>query len=823
MNNVKLLKENWILKYNGEKLNATVPGDVTLDLYANGKIKDPYFGINHKDLHWVTDADFEYVNVFDLPDNIFNEEEILIEFDGIDTFAEITLNGTLLGKTENMFLKYSYSVKDSLKKTGNELVVKMLSTTRKMKEIDDEGYFGVFNTKRLFIRKAQCHFGWDWAPDMPGYGICGNVSICGVKRCRLDNVHYKAFNDGNITLFVDLNYTIRPQMDFNGRIIKEADEKLKNDVLRYTVALEPLKSLDEAETVTEECLITGKKNFKNFYVKNPSLWYPAGYGGQPLYEYKVELIRDGKVIDEKTGRFAFREVKLEQSPTSKDTIGYRFIINGVPVFIKGSNWTPAECFIGSIKDEKYYNLIKKAKAANFNMLRVWGGGIYEKDVFYDICDNLGILVWQDFMFACADIPEDNAEFIANVKREVTYQVKRLRNHPSIVYWCGGNEKTGTYGLQISRGDYFVDVFLRGLILNLDESRPYARQSPCSLTDVGNDKTTGESHAGCFEACLERGIEYYREVLAENVIPFVSECAIMGPCSLQGLTRMFPKDKIWPMNEYWSDRLMDNPYSAVLMDFPTREKRYAEFLYGECKNVRDFIAKGMTAHAETLRAEIEYARFNEDKCGGFMNWMYSDIWPSATWAVVDYYLEPKQAYYQMKKSYAPVLLTYVDTKDGLNLALINDTRKILTAKITYGEKTLDGRVLFSDFIDATVEGGSVFGKIVNKETQEKNSYLFAEAVIGGEKVTTVFSSAMWRNCKFNGDYSYTVRTEKGKTAVTFKANSFVKGISLSLPDNYKYEYTDNYFDMQKGEEKTVYISAVADEETISVTDFSKETK
>ena len=823
MNNIKPIKENWILEYNGEKLKATVPGDVTLDLYANGKIKNPYFGINHKDLHWVTDTDFEYVNVFDLPDNIFNEEEILIEFDGIDTFAEITLNGTLLGRTENMFLKYSYSVKDLVKKCDNELVVKMLSTTKKMKEINDEGYFGVFNTKRLFIRKAQCHFGWDWAPDMPGYGICGNVSICGVKRCRLDNAHYKAANDGNITLFVDLNYTIRPQMDFNGRIIKEADEKLKNDVLRYTVALEPLKSLDEAETVTEECLITGKKNFKNFYVKNPSLWYPAGYGEQPLYEYKVELIRDGKVIDEKTGRFAFREVKLEQSPTGKDTIGYRFIINGVPVFIKGSNWTPAECFIGSIKDEKYYNLIKKAKDANFNMLRVWGGGIYEKDVFYDICDNLGILVWQDFMFACADIPEDNAEFIENVKKEVTYQVKRLRNHPSIIYWCGGNEKTGTYGLQISRGDYFVDVFLRGLILNLDESRPYARQSPCSLTDVGNDKTTGESHAGCFEACLERGIENYRKVLAENVVPFVSECAIMGPCSLQGLTRMFPKDKIWPMNEYWSDRLMDNPYSAVLMDFPTREKRYAEFLYGECKNVRDFIAKGMTAHAEMLRAEIEYARFNEDKCGGFMNWMYSDIWPSATWAVVDYYLEPKQAYYQMKKSYAPVLLTYVDTKDGLNLALINDTQKILTAKITYGEKTLDGRVLYSEFIDATVEGGNVFGKIVNREMQEKNSYLFAEAVIGGEKVTTVFSSAMWRNCKFNADYSYAVRTGNGKTAVTFKANSFVKGISLSLPDNYKYEYTDNYFDMQKGEEKTVYISAVADEETISVTDFSKETK
>ncbi len=822
-NNIKLLNDKWILKYNGEDLKATVPGDVTLDLYANGKIKNPYFGINHKDLHWIIDADFEYVNVFDLPDDIFNDEEILLEFDGIDTFAEITLNGIFLGKTENMFLKYSYSVKDKLKSKGNELVVKMLSTTKKMEEINDEGYFGVFNTKRLFIRKAQCHFGWDWAPDMPGYGICGEVSVRGVKRCRLDNVHYKAFNDGNVSLFVDLNYTIRPQMDCNGRIIKEPDKELKKDVLRYTVALEPLKSLNESETAVEECLITGKKNFKNFYIKNPSLWYPAGYGEQPLYEYKVELIRGGKVIDEKTGYFAFREVRLEQSPTSKDAIGYRFIVNDEYVFIKGSNWTPAECFIGSIKDEKYYNLIKKAKDANFNMLRVWGGGIYEKDVFYDICDKLGIMVWQDFMFACADIPEDDADFIANVKKEITYQVKRLRNHPSIIYWCGGNEKTGTYGLQISRGDYFVDVFLRGLILNMDESRPYVRQSPSSLTDIGNDKTSGESHAGCFEACLEKGIENYRKTLAESEVSFVSECAVMGPCSIQGLKRMFPEDKMWPMNEFWKDRLMDNPYSAVLMDFPAREKYYADFLYGECKNVGDFIAKGMTVHAEALRAEIEYARFNKEKCGGFMNWMYSDIWPSATWAVVDYYSEPKQAYYQMKKSYSPVLLTYVYTKEGLNLAVVNDKQKKITTKITYGEKTLDGKVLFDDVIDVTVDGGKAFGKIVNGESREKDSYLFAEAVIDGEKITTVFSSSMWRNCKFDGKYSYTVKREKGKTAITFKADSFVKGVGIVLPDNYKYEYTDNYFDMQKGEEKTVYILAEADEKTISVTDFSKETR
>ena len=812
------LSRHWNLSFQGKSIPARVPGDITLDLYNAGLIEDPYYGMNHRKLHWIIGSDFVYKVAFDLSEDIFESEDILLEFDGIDTFADIYFNGVKIGSCEDMFLKYSFSVKDYAKKSGNELAVQMRSTTKIMDGIDDTGYFGVFNTKRLFVRKAQCHFGWDWAPDMPGYGIYKEVYIKGVYKNRIDTVHYKTYNDGSVTLFADLNYTIRPQMDFQGNVVRCSNEECREDILRYTVAVEADKPLEASRTETRESRIGGKKNFKNFFIPDARLWYPAGVGRQPLYAYKIELLRGGKVIDERSGRLAFREIALAQKPVGEDMTGYKFVINGREVFIKGSNWVPAECFTGAVEDKKYEDLITKAAEANFNMLRVWGGGIYEKDIFYDLCDEKGIMVWQDLMFACADIPEDRPEFLNIVSREIEYQIKRLRVHPSIVYWCGGNEKTGSYGLQICRGDYFVDVYLRGLVACFDDTRPYARQSPCSLTDVGNDKSSGESHAGSFETCLTTGPEHYRKAVGENIVPFVSECAIMGAGPLESLKKIFPEDKLWDMNEYWDDRLMDNPYSAVQMTFPRRQKFYAECLYGECKNIRDFICKSMTVHAETMRAEIEYARFNAESCGGFMNWMYSDIWPSATWSVVDYYGEPKQVYYQMKKSYEPTLLTFLEDKGETYVALINGGNDLADTEITYGMKTLGGKVLYSKKARFRVLPNKAEKLAVDWDYRVKDTYLFVEDA----EHSAVYSYDMWHTCTFKSDYSYAIKREQDGISVTFKANEFAKGVTLRLPENHKYKYSDNYFDLQAGEEKTVHIYGCADERELIITDFAKET-
>lgn len=819
------LHENWVVNYDGKQFKATVPGDVTLDLYNNGVIENPYFGMNHKNLGWIIKNDFTYQTTFDLTDEIWGSEDILLEFDSIDIFSEVSLNGQLLGRTENMFLKYSFSIKEIAKKQGNVLTVKMISTANEMEKIDDTGYFGVFNIKRLFIRKAQCHFGWDWAPDMPGYGICGDVQIVGVPKNRMDKATYRAYNDGNVTLFADLTYTIRPFVDINGKTVKVSSPECQNDELRYILAKEPNRALTEENSIIHTQKVTGKKNFNNFKLEIPMLWWPTGHGAQPLYAWKIQLIRGGEIIDERGGNLAFREIKLIQKPVDENRLGYKMQINDKEIFIKGSNWVPAECFIGCIKDEKYERLIQEAVDANYNMLRVWGGGIYEKDIFYDICDRKGIMVWQDFMLACADIPEDKPEFVELMKKEVEYQVCRLRNHPSIVYWCGGNEKTGSYGLQICRGDYFVDVILKGLVLTFDDTRPYARQSPCSLTDISNDATSGESHAGSFEACLELGMLKYRDRVSTTAVSFVSECSIMGPGTLETLKKTFPEEKLWPMNEYWDDRLMDNPYAAVLMTFAKRQEYYANSLYGASDTVEQFIAKGMTVHAEAMRAEIEFARANVG-CGGFMNWMYSDIWPSGTWAVVDYYCEPKQVYYQMKRSFAPVLVTFVQNeKKQLQLNLLNDSLNAVATEITYGLRTLKGETLWSEKIAVETESNGKVAVDITKEYLGQDCYLFAEYELNGEKKSVVFSYYMWHDCKFNSNYTYSVAREGSKVAVKLSAKEFAKGITLRLPDNYKYTYSDNYIDLQAGEETIVYIDGVEDgkEKEIVVTDFAKEIK
>ena len=824
MKSVLNLNNGWWITYKYRKYPASVPGDITLDLYNGGLIKDPYYGLNHRNLHWITDTDFEYENKFSVPEELLNSEEVLLQFDGIDTFAEIYLNDTLLGSCDNMFLQYTYSVKELLKKENNRLKVKMFSTTKKMKTFDGSNYFAVFNVERLFIRKAQCHFGWDWAPDMPGYGIWGDVRLMGVNTNRFADVYYKAYNDGNVSIFTEMNFSIRPQVDFNGKVITEYNVNHENDEIRYTVANRPNEPLSEENAQSCTYKIGGGKNFANFKVEDAQLWWPAGYGEQPLYAYKVELIHDGEVLDVKEGKFAFRTVELEQKPIEGQRMGYKILINGVEIFIKGSNWVPAECFIGCIKDEKYDVLTDRALEANFNMLRVWGGGIYEKDVFYELCDKKGILVWQDMMLACADIPETDEAFVENMQKEVEYQVRRLRNHPSLVYWCGGNEKTGTYGLQISHGDYFVDVILRGLISNLDDTRPYVRQSPCSLTDIGNDKTSGESHAGSFEAALDAGMENYRRLVSNTDVPFISECAIMGPSSKETLAKIFPEDKLWPMNEYWDDRLMDNPYASILMSFAKRENYYATSMYGASSTVDQFIAKGMTVHAETLRAEIEHARANKDRCGGFMNWMFSEIWPSATWAVVDYYGEPKQAFYQMKKSFAPILLTFVEKKDGTTaLTLVNDTLKDFKTIVVYGVKKLNGEKVWKHAEFVTVPANGVLEMDVVDPVGQENTYLYAKCYAKGGILSTVYSCDMWRTCNFESKYTYKVKAKGDDLVVTIKAEEFVKGVTLRLPNNYGYTYSDNYFDMEAGEKKKVYIYGAANAEGLTITDFAKETK
>ena len=812
--------KNWILIGGKREIPARVPGDITADLYAAGFIEDPFFGLNHNNLCKITGQNFVYRTVFDFGGKIKESEELVLRFGGVDLFADIYLNGTLLGKTENMFLEYEYTVTELVKSKGNVLEVHMHSTTAAMERLDCKDYFGVFNVPRVLLRKEQCCFGWDWAPNVPSYGLWKSVVLETRSKDRIVDVYYTADCGGEAIIHVELNYFERSGYDKFGNFV-EAKRSYEDDELRVCLAKTPFGEDYEAFSFP----VSGNKSFVAFKNEKAQLWWPHGYGEQPLYPYTVELIRSGKVISSVKGRLAYRSVELKQKRIAPQMLGYEFLVNGKEIFIKGSNWVPIDCFTGCIKEQKYKKLIRLAKKGSFNMLRVWGGGIYENDIFYDLCDEEGVLVWQDFMFACADIPDDDAHFLKNAEAECVYQIKRLRNHPSLIYWCGGNEKTGSFGTMVTYGDYFVDTILRGIVATHDTTRPFGRQSPCSMTDVGNDKNSGETHHNCAEGCIERGMLGYRAAVAETVVPFVSECAIMGPHSKQTFEKIFPAEKLWPMNEYWDDRLMDNPYAAIKLGFAERQLRFSEELYGKAKNLDDFIKKGMSVHAESLKCEIEYQRAHKGVTSGILNWMFSEIWPTGTWSVVDYYTEPKQAYYQMAKSFRPVLISFYRNRAGKTVLFgVNDTLAEKRVQCRFGLRDLEGHTLWEESRTLVLgTAGAVTEEIVHA-CEREGTYLFAEYEADGIKEETLYSFDFWKSCRFASDYTVEKRVIDPHTAqIQIKANRFAKSVYIAAPNNCEIIYSDNWFDVQAGGQKTILLQSEqpTDWSEIAVTDFALE--
>ncbi|MCQ3035900.1 MAG: hypothetical protein MJ248_06800, partial [Bacilli bacterium] len=773
---------NWTIEYKGKKIPAKVPGDITIDFLHANLIANPYFALNYQECAWIGRTDFTYEYELEVSEEMLKEESIELVFKGIDLFSDIYVNGTLLGHTKNMFLLYKYQIKEYLKVGKNLIEVKMKSTLNAADKIDTTGYYSIFNDPRIFLRKTQCHFGWDWAPKICGYGIWDDAYIQVGSKYQIENVRIITDLEGGVSFQTTLNYNTRVLMRADGSIAK-AGEPYLGDTLKYYVSKTP--NGNDFEEV--EVPVTGMKNIAGIVIENPKLWWPIGYGEHPLYNYRIELVRDGKVTSVKEGKLAFRTVQAKEKPVDKDKIGFTFYINNEPVFIKGSNWVPIECFTGAVEDEKYEALLNLAKEHNFNTIRVWGGGMYEKDKFYDICDELGLLVWQDMCFACADIPEENQEFVDNTLQEIEYQIIRLRNHPSIIYWCGGNEKTGCYGLAITHGDFFVNNLLYGFIMNLDDTRPYRRQSPYSLTDIGNDKTSGESHHNCFEmALLNNGMMKYRESLAQNIVPFVSECAVMGPCSLEGMKKIFPKENLWPMDYMWKDRFMENPYGSVPMDFPHREAEYAKQLYGEATSLEDFIPKGMMAHAEALRAEADYTRAHKGQTSGFLNWMFDDIWPSGTWSIVDYFLEPKQAFYQLGKCYQSKYVSFYVEKNGkTNVFAVNDTLDVFDLPVKVEQKTYDGKVI--NTMNVSFKGLS------NKKAQKmeldfevrEDCYLVATYL----DTKTLYSPNFYSHVPFTSEYEYkVVESTEHKLVLEFTAKTFVKSLFMHFENNGEYIYS-----------------------------------
>ena len=470
---------------------ATVPGCVHTDLLNNKLIDDPFYRDNEQKLQWIGKTDWEYQTTFNVTPEILARDNIELIFEGLDTYANVFLNNESLLNADNMFRTWRADCKRLLRAGANTLRIRFRSPINEvlplMAKMDYQLPAGNDQGEKTspHTRKAPYQYGWDWGPRFVTSGIWRPVSLQAWDKARVEDLHI-----------------LPKQVTAAAASLTAEVQIVANSNVSATIVVDNLTDKSIAAKRVVPLMPGSNRIALDFVVAHPALWWPNGLGAHPLYTFKARLLINGKPIDETTTRTGLRSLELRQQPDESGK-SFTFVINGVPVFAKGANWIPADSFPTRISKAKYRQLLEAVRDTNMNMVRVWGGGIYERDDFYELCDEMGILVWQDFMFGCSMYPGDQA-FLDNVRQEAIDNMKRLRNHPSIVIWVGNNEIETAWKhwgwkdqLPASLWDDYLKIFhgvLPEVCSSLDPSRPYWPSSPSSnLEDDPDSQKMGDVH------------------------------------------------------------------------------------------------------------------------------------------------------------------------------------------------------------------------------------------------------------------------------------------------------------------------------------------
>jgi beta-mannosidase len=637
------LTDHWQFREIGtdEWLPARVPGSVQTDLLALDRIPDPFVADNELHVQWVADRDWEYRLAFRGDPQTLAEARVFLVCDGLDTLADVTLNGHLLGHAENAFRQYRWEVKALLAEGENELRVTFPSPMAYVRERMEEQ---PLHSPRHslpggpYLRKAPCQFGWDWGPKLTPVGIWKDVRLEGYSVARLDEVHLRQQHRGDGDIAVSARASVA-RWD-------EAD-------LRVELCLTSSEGREQEASVA----LTGDRigGTAGLDVSEPQLWWPNDLGPQPLYEVQVNLLQGDALLDRRTFEIGLRTLELRQEPDAFGT-SFTFVVNDVPIFAKGANWIPADSFPTRISDEQLEHLIRSSAEAHMNMLRVWGGGFYEEERFYDLCDRYGILVWQDFVFSCSVYPDDEP-FFENVRAEAVENVRRLRHRTSLALWCGNNEmESGWVGWgwehlpDSERLKQAYDRMFHHLLPRIcaaeDPDTPYWPSSPSSNTPFVNPDglRAGDTHNWAVWHG-DKPFEAYREHDAR----FVSEFGFQSlPCL--DTVRTYADEADWNMTSYILEHHQRNEAgNGKIINYMTDHFRMP----------RDFpslVYLTQVLQAECVRTGVEYWRRNRRCTGGALYWQLNDCWPVASWASLDYFGRWKALHYAARRFNAPVLLS-----------------------------------------------------------------------------------------------------------------------------------------------------------------------
>ncbi|MFN8207399.1 MAG: glycoside hydrolase family 2 protein [Bacteroidales bacterium] len=705
------LKDHWEFRQadSGSWMPATVPGCVHTDLLAAGKIEDPFYRMNEKDLQWIDKKDWEYRTTFTVEKNLLEKNNLLLDFKGLDTYAKVYLNDQLILTADNMFREWKTNVKGILREGENVLLIHFDSPIRHgLEQLEALGYGlpasndqaerGGLGNKlvSVFTRKAPYHYGWDWGPRFVTSGIWRPVQLVEWNQARIEDIWIRQKEVDSNRANLIAQFSITADQDGPARI---ALTNKKNMVMLGVSEIQLRKGLNVVDLPV--------------VVKNPELWWTNGLGKQNITTLEGTLYIRNKPVDVLQVKTGLRSLRLVQTPDG-DGMGksFYFELNGVPVFMKGANYIPNDNFLPRVTPEKYRDVVKRAADANMNMLRVWGGGIYEEDIFYELCDAYGILVWQDFMFACSMYPGDSI-FLANVEQEIKENVIRLRNHASIALWCGNNEiETAwkNWGWQRDYNeaqkreiggnyDLLFHKLIPGIVAQLDPDRPYWPSSPHQGTEqIAAGKQAAELHSGdVHNWAVWHGKQPFESY--ENYIPrFMSEYGFQS----------FPEFRTIKSFTAPEDREVESP----VLNWHQRSgpgnmliRTYMDMYYRQPKDFTMFLYLNQIVQAEGVGLGMEAHRRSRPWCMGTLYWQHNDCWPAPSWSGTDYDGRWKALHYFAKRAYANFMISATASGDSMKVYIVSDSLASDPASLNMRLLDFNGRELWKSSLSINIKPNS----------------------------------------------------------------------------------------------------------------------
>lgn len=785
-----VLDKNWTFSQKGKNLwrKAQVPGTIHTDLMANKIIPDPFFVDNEKDLQWIEKEDWEYKTNFKITKSDLQSDKIEIAFEGLDTYAKVFLNNQEILVADNMFRSWTIDVKPFLKEGVNTLYILFESAVNKGKQLASQLSYTLPGEEKVFTRKAQYQYGWDWGPRFVTCGIYKKVKLRFLNVAEIKDIHYTVTKVTDSLATFTLKFDIHTYRDgYYDMFIKDVTSgevfpKEGQRVSLYNKGVRPFA-------------ITLK-------IPRPKLWWCNGMGEQNFYDYTITLIKKSGSIDSKTVSVGVRSIELVQE---EDAIGksFYFKLNGKPIFMKGANYIPPDNFLSRHSANDYRTDVMLAASRGVNMLRVWGGGTYADEEFYKACDKSGILVWQDFMFACAMYPGDST-FIENVKKEADEQVHRLALHPCIALWCGNNEIDEGWKNWGWQKQYHYSSSDSIKIWN-DYTKLFHQVLPAIVKQHApktNYITTSPQIGWGHKESLSEGDSHYWgvwwgnepfEVYEKKVGRFMSEYGFQSLPDFNSIKTFVGANQL-TINSTEFKNHQKHPTG-----FKTIET-YMERDFVVPKDFEKYIYVSQLTQARGMQIAIEAHRRARPNCMGTLFWQWNDCWPVTSWSTIDYYKRPKAFYYELSRLYDNVLISIIKSDIYYECHILNDHPNEVKGKIELTVKDFNGKTLYEKQSEVNVKPNSslIYLRLTDDELKHINKnecYISCELSTDSNTVKkTLYYFVAPKDLKLPKP-SLEVKYFDDFGTVKIKSNTLVKNLYIK-----GLGFTEkNYFDVEPGEE------------------------